>query len=351
MKKIKIQNKFISDGEPIFIIAEAGVNHNGKLSLAKKLVDVAKDAGCDAVKFQTFKTEGVMTKYAQKADYQKKITGGEETQYEMAKKLELKYKDFIELKKYCDEKEIMFLSAPHSEDAIDFLENLVPAYKFGSGDLTNIPALEYAAKKGKPMIIGTGMGTMDEIKEALNAIYNQGNKDVVLLHCTTNYPCPLKEVNLRAMQKMQKELDCLVGYSDHTEGIIVPIMAVAMGACVIEKHFTLDKNLSGPDHKASLEPDELKEMVNAIRDAENAMGNKIKEPTKAEKEIMEVVRKSIVANADIEMGSTITGDMLAIKRPGIGLKPKYFKEIIGKKAKVDIKRDDLIKFEYLSEYE
>jgi len=211
MKKIKIQNKFISDGEPIFIIAEAGVNHNGKLSLAKKLVDVAKDAGCDAVKFQTFKTEGVMTKYAQKADYQKKITGGEETQYEMAKKLELKYKDFIELKKYCDEKEIMFLSAPHSEDAIDFLENLVPAYKFGSGDLTNIPALEYAAKKGKPMIIGTGMGTMDEIKEALNAIYNQGNKDVVLLHCTTNYPCPLKEVNLRAMQKMQKELDCLVG--------------------------------------------------------------------------------------------------------------------------------------------
>jgi len=346
MKKIKIHNKFIGEKEPVFIIAEAGVNHNGNINLAKKLIDAAKDAGCDAIKFQTFKAENVVTKNAERASYQVKNIGGNETQQEMLKKYELKYDDFIELKEYCDEKEIIFLSTPHSVDAIDFLENLVPAYKFGSGDLTNIPVLEYAAKKGKPMILGTGMATMDEVKEALNAIYNQGNKDVIMLHCTTNYPCSLEEINLRAMQTMQKELDCLVGYSDHTNGIIVPVMAVAMGACVIEKHFTLDKNLPGPDHKASLEPNELREMVNAIRDAEKALGSGIKAPTESEKEIMKFVRKSIVAKLDIPKGTTITKEMLSIKRPGIGLAPKYLKEIIGKKAKVDIKSDELMKFNY-----
>lgn len=345
IQKIKIHNKFIGRGEPCFIIAEAGVNHNGDIRLAKKLIDVASECKCDAVKFQTFKAEEVVTRNAKRASYQIKNIGGDETQQEMLRKYELNYDDFLELKKYCDEKNIIFLSTPHSMDAIDFLEDLVPAYKFGSGDLTNIPALEYAAKKGKPMILSTGMATMDEVKEALNAIYSQGNKDVVVLHCTTNYPCSFEEVNLRAMQTMEKELNCLVGYSDHTLGIVVPIMAVSMGAVVIEKHFTLDKNLQGPDHKASLEPDELKEMVKAIRNAEKAFGSGIKKATESEKEIMKVVRKSIVARVDIKRGSTITEDMLTIKRPGIGLAPKYFREIIGKKAKVDIKKDELIKFE------
>ncbi|CEG12897.1 conserved hypothetical protein [groundwater metagenome] len=343
---MKVQNKFIGEEVSVFIIAEVGVNHNGDINLAKKLIDAAKDADCDAVKFQTFKAENVVTENAERAGYQVKNIGGDETQRDMLKKYELRYDNFIELKKYCDEKGIIFLSTPHSEDAIDFLENLVPAYKFGSGDLTNIPALEYAAKKRKPMIIGTGMATMDEVKEALNAIYAQGNEEVVMLHCTTNYPCALEEVNLRAMQTMQKQLNCLVGYSDHTNGIIVPVMAVAMGACVIEKHFTHDKNLSGPDHKASLEPDELKEMVNAIRDAEKALGSGIKAPAESEKEIMKVARKSIIAKVDIPKDTIITKGMLSIKRPGNGVAPKYLKEIIGKKAKVDIRSDELIKFEY-----
>lgn len=325
-----------------FIIAEAGVNHNGSIELAKQLIDAAADAGADAVKFQTFKADGVVTKNATRANYQVRNLGEDETQLEMLSRYELRYDDFIELKEYCDEKGITFLSTPHSEDAIDFLEDLVPAYKFGSGDLTNIPVLEYAAKKGKPMILGTGMATMGEIKEALRAIHNQGNKDVVMLHCTANYPCPLEEVNLRAMQTMQKELDCLVGYSDHTLGIFVTIMAVAMGACVIEKHFTLDRNLSGPDHKASLEPNELKDMVNAVRNAEKALGSGLKRPTESERETMKVARKSIVAKVDIQKGVKIKREMLAIKRPGIGIEPKNIDKIIGKKSKRDIKEDTLI---------
>lgn len=335
-------NQKSEENNNIFIIAEAGVNHNGSIELAKQLIDVAADAGADAVKFQTFKADGVVTKNATRASYQVMNLGEDETQQEMLSRYELRYDDFIELKEYCDERGIIFLSTPHSEDAIDFLEDLVPAYKFGSGDLTNIPVLEYAAKKGKPMILGTGMATMDEIKEALRAIHNQGNKDVVMLHCTTNYPCSLEEVNLRAMQTMQKELDCLVGYSDHTLGIFVTIMAVAMGACVIEKHFTLDRNLPGPDHKASLEPNELKDMVNAVRNAEKALGSGLKRPTESERETMKVARKSIVAKVDIQKGVKIKREMLAIKRPGIGIEPRNIDKIIGKKSKWDIKEDTLI---------
>lgn len=338
----KIFNKKSGEINKIFIIAEAGVNHNGSIELAKQLIDAAADACADAVKFQTFKADGVVTKNATRASYQVRNLGNDETQQEMLSRYELRYDDFIGLKEYCDEKGITFLSTPHSEDAIDFLDDLVPAYKFGSGDLTNIPVLEYAAKKGKPMILGTGMATMDEIKEALRAIHNQGNKDVVMLHCTSNYPCSLEEVNLRAMQTMQKELDCLVGYSDHTPGIFVTIMAVAMGACVIEKHFTLDRNLPGPDHKASLEPDELKDMVNAVRNAEKALGSGLKRPTESERETMKVARKSIVAKVDIQKGVKIKREMLAIKRPGIGIEPKNIDKIIGKKSKRDIKEDTLI---------
>lgn len=341
MKKIKIGTKYIGEGYPVFIIAEAGVNHNGKLTLAKKLVDAAKAAGADAVKFQTFEAEDVVTKNAPMAEYQERNVGKKETQQEMLKKLELKYEDFEVLKKYCDEKGIIFLSTPHS-DVIDFLNHLVPAYKIGSGDLTNIPFLEKVARKCKLMILGTGMATLKEVKEALKAIYAQGGRQVVMLHCTTSYPCPIEDVNLRALQTMQKKLDCLVGYSDHTLGITVPIMAATLGAVVIEKHFTLDRTLPGPDHKASLEPHELKEMVEAIRAVEKALGSARKKPTNDEERTKKITRKSIVAKVNIPKGTVITKNMLAFKRPGTGIAPKNIHMFIGKKAKKNIKKDTFL---------
>jgi N-acetylneuraminate synthase/N,N'-diacetyllegionaminate synthase len=260
----------------------------------------------------------------------------------MIKKLQLPYEDFKVLKNYCTKKGIIFLSTPHSFDAIDFLNDLVPAFKIGSGDITNIPALKHAAKKGKPMILGTGMSTLPEVKDAVSAIKSQNNNQIIALHCTTNYPCPLSEVNLRAMIQMQKELDCLVGYSDHTSGILVPLMAVSLGAVVIEKHFTLDRNSYGPDHKASLTPAELKTMIKQIRDAEIVLGRPSKKPPASERRIMRLVRKSIVAKIDIQKGSILTKDMLSIKRPGNGLPPNQFDKIVGKKTKKDLKKDDLL---------
>jgi len=342
MKKIKIGNKIIREGNPCFIIAEAGVNHNGDIKLAKKLVDVAKEAGADAVKFQTFKAENVVTENAAMASYQKRNIKKKETQQEMLKEIELDYKDFIRLKKYCDKKKIIFLSTPHSEDAIDFLEDLVPVYKVGSGDLTNLPFLEKIAKKKKPIILSTGMATLSEVKEAVRTIKRAKNNKIILLHCTTNYPCSLEEVNLRAMLTLKKEFNLPVGYSDHTLGILVPVMAVTMGARVLEKHFTLDKHLPGPDHKASLEPDELKEMIKTIRNVEKTLGNGIKKPTRSEEKIKKVARKSIVAKVDIPKGVKITKDMLDIKRPGTGIEPKYLKKIIGRITKKDIFKDEVI---------
>jgi len=339
---MKIKNKTIGEKEPCFIIAEAGVNHNGKLDLAKKLVDIAVDAGADAVKFQTFKAEDVSTNNADIARYAKKTVGENIKQVPLLKKLSLEYDDFKTIKEYCDKKGIIFLSTPHSFDAVDFLENLVPAYKFGSGDITNIPVLKHAAKKGKPIILGTGMSTLEEVKNAINSIKSEGNKQIIALHCTTNYPCQLKEVNLNAMKTMRDKLDCLVGYSDHTQGVTVPIMATSLGAVIIEKHFTFDRNLPGPDHKASLEPDELKKMVKEIRNAEKALGSFNKKPTQSEKETMKFIRKSIFSIVDIPKGYIITKDMLAIKRPGNGLNPKYIDKIIGKKAKIDIKKEEII---------
>jgi len=344
MKEIKIGNKVIGDKNPCFIIAEAGVNHNGKLSLAKKLIDIAKEAGVDAIKFQTFKTEGVMVENVPMAEYQKKNIGKKETQFQMIKKLELSYDDFISLKKYCDKKRIIFLSTPHSEDAINFLEKLVLAYKIGSGDLTNLPFLEKIAGKKKPIILSTGMATLSEVKEAVGTIKKAGNNKIILLHCTTNYPCPLEEVNLKAMLTLKKEFNLPVGYSDHTLGVMVPIMAVALGAVVLEKHFTLNKKLPGPDHKASLNPQELKEMVKKIRETEKALGNGRKKPTKSEEKNKKVARKSIIAKVDIPKNTKITKDMLIIKRPGIGIEPKYLDRIIGKIAQKDLKKDTLIKF-------
>lgn len=295
MRPIQIKNKSIGAGRPCFIIAEAGVNHNGRLDLAKKLVDAAALAGADAVKFQTAKAENVVVGSLGIPDYAKKNIGKNITQLAMIKKFELPYDDFIVLHDYCEKKGIIFLSTPHSIDAIDFLDKLVPAFKIGSGDINNIPALQRAAKKKKPIILGTGMSTMQEVKDAISAIRSEKNNKIIALHCTTNYPCPLEEVNLRAMITMQNELDCLVGYSDHTLGMIVPLMAVSLGAVVLEKHFTLNRNFSGPDHKASMTPRELHTMVQEIRKIETALGSYEKTPTNSEKKIMRFVRKSIVA--------------------------------------------------------
>jgi N,N'-diacetyllegionaminate synthase len=345
LKKIKIENRYVGEGCPCFLIAEAGVNHNGKLSIAKKLVDVAVSAGADAVKFQTAKAEDVVVDGVQIADYAIKNIGKNITQLAMIKKLVLPYEDFIILKEYCTKKGIIFLSTPHSIDAIDFLDDLVPAFKIGSGDITNIPALKHAARKGKPIILGTGMSTMLEIKNAIAAVKSEKNNQIVVLHCTTNYPCPLDEVNLRAMITMQKELGCFVGYSDHTLGVTVPVMAVSLGAVVIEKHFTLNRNLSGPDHKASLTPDELKTMVQEIRNVETALGSSDKKPTTSEKKIMKLVRKSIVAKGDVEKGIILTKDMLSIKRPGTGLPPTELEKIIGKKTKRCIAQDEIFQLD------
>jgi N-acetylneuraminate synthase/N,N'-diacetyllegionaminate synthase len=341
MDKIKIGKKTIGKSYPCFIIAEAGVNHNGQIKLAKKLIDAAVNAGADAVKFQTFTPEELVIKNANLAEYAQRNVGKKISQLNLLKKLSLNYKDFKILKNYCDKKNIIFLATPHSFDAIDILDELVPAFKFGSGDITNIPYLKYAAKKHKPMILGTGMATMKEVKEAIQAINSTGNKNIIALHCTTNYPCPFQEVNLRAMTTMQKELKCLVGYSDHTLGITVPIMSVALGAVILEKHLTLDKNLSGPDHKASIEPNELKQMITEIRNVEKAMGNFEKKPTNSEKNISKHVRKSIVANQNIKKGTKIAQTMITIKRPGTGLPPNKLDKIINKKAKRYIAKDEL----------
>lgn len=330
--KIKIRNKLIGPKELCFIIAEAGVNHNGRLDLALKLVDAASDAGADAVKFQTFKAEDVVT-----------TQGKTESHFKMLRKLELKEKFYKPIIKRCKEKNIIFLSTPHSPDAIDFLESLVPAYKIGSGDLTNLPFLEKAAKKKKPIILATGMAAMKEVKEAIDCIKKTGNNKIIALHCTTNYPCPFDEVNLRAMQTMMRKLDVLVGYSDHTLGTQVPVMAVTLGACLIEKHFTLDRNMAGPDHKASIEPKELKKMIFKIRNIKTILGSDIKKPTKSEIPMIKTARKSIVSLCNIKKGEKFTKNNTGIKRPGTELAPKYYFKIVGKKAKKDIKVDKLIK--------
>ena len=346
---MKINEKEFGTGKNCFIIAEAGVNHNGSLHLAKQLVDAAKDAGVDAVKFQTFKTDELVTEDANQASYQTKNTGKKESQSDMLKRLELSDGDFKEIKNYCDEKGIVFMSTPHTFSAVDMLDSLMPAYKIGSGDLNNLPLLEYIAKKEKPVILSTGMGSMDEILESANLIQSI-NKNLILLHCTTSYPCPFNDVNLAAMDTIKEKTGCVVGYSDHTEGIDVSLMAVSLGAYVIEKHFTLDKNLPGPDHKASLDPQELKELVKRIREEDlpevtsEVLGSAIKSPTNAENEIAKIARKSIVAKRDIDKGSEISKEDLIIKRPGTGILPKKITSIVGKKAKNHIKKDAVLEW-------
>lgn len=327
----------------IFIIAEAGVNHNGDVKLAKKLVDAAKRAGADAVKFQTFKAEYLVSKVAQKADYQKQATQSDESQLEMLKKLELSFGDFKELKKYCKEKGIVFLSTPFDFDSIDFLESLeMPIYKIPSGEITNLPYLMKIAKTGKPVIISTGMSDLDEVGLALEVLRDNGAGTITLLHCNTQYPTPFEDANLKAMLTLKERFGFAVGYSDHTLGIEVSLAATALGAKVIEKHFTLDKNMEGPDHKSSLDPQELKVLVTSIRNIEVALGDGIKRVSKSENPNKEAARKSIVAKRDIVKGEIFTVDNLTVKRPGHGISPVKWFEVLGSKAARDFSEDELI---------
>ena len=330
------------------IIAEAGVNHNGSLELAKKLVDVAVDAHVDYVKFQVGIPELVTSKFAQKADYQK-ITTGEGNQLDMIKKISLSFDVHKELKDYCDKKQIDYLCTPFDLPSIDFLASLdIPLWKIPSGEITNYPYLKRIAQTKKPIILSTGMCTMDEIKDALHVLSSNGADvdQITILHCNTEYPTPYEDVNLRAMLTIQKELGVKVGYSDHTQGIEVPLAAVTLGATIIEKHFTLDKNMEGPDHKASLEPDELVAMVKALRNIEKAMGSEEKKPSPSEMKNMTIARKSIVAKFAIKKGDVFTEDNLTVKRPGNGISPMKWNEIIGKHADKDYNEDDLIEASY-----
>ncbi|MDO8667867.1 MAG: N-acetylneuraminate synthase [bacterium] len=344
MKTLFIQKKKINYGLRPFVIAEAGVNHNGSLDLALKLVDAAAFAGADAVKFQTFRAEQVVTTGGEMADYQKRNLGKKESQLAMLKKLELKEKYYPVLIQRAKDREIIFLSTPHGGfESVDLLQKLkIPAFKFGSGDLTNLPLLEYAAKFKKPMIISTGMSSLKEIKEATKAIKKAGNNQIIALHCTTDYPLAPENVNLRAMQTMMKELDVLVGYSDHTIDSRATLMAVTLGACMLEKHLTLDRKLAGPDHSASMEPAEFKKMVEQIRSVQEILGSPEKKFLKCEQQYVLVARKSLVASGIIKKGEKFTKNNLAIKRPGTGILPKRYEELLGKRAKVDIKKDRLI---------
>ena len=324
------------------IIAEAGVNHNGDLQMAKRLVDQAKATGADIVKFQTAKLGSLVSKYAGMADYQKKNIGHVESQKEMLQKLLLPYEDFICLFGYCKEVGIGFLSTPFDVESIHFLEELVPFWKVPSGEITNYPYLVEIGKTKKPVILSTGMCEIAEIDDAVAVLRENGTTDLTLLHCNTQYPTPYEDVNLRAMETLRKRYHVEVGYSDHTQGIEVPIAAVARGAVVIEKHFTLDRNLPGPDHKASLEPEELRTMVRAIRNIELALGSPEKKVSPSEKENLSVARKSIVAAREIKKGELLGGDNLTTKRPGNGISPMKWNEVIGTYAVKDFKEDELI---------
>lgn len=329
----------------VLIIAEAGVNHNGNIDLAKKLVDAAADAGVDYVKFQTFIAANLVSKKAAKAEYQKQNTGADESQLEMIKKLELSREHHFELLKYCQSKNISFFSTAFDLESIDLLTELgITIGKVPSGEITNYPYLVKMAKSFKRIILSTGMCTMNEIREAINVFIHQGRKleDITVLHCNTEYPTPMTDVNLLAMLTIKKELGIEIGYSDHTLGIEIPIAAVALGATVIEKHFTLDKSWPGPDHKASLDPLELKQMVFAIRNIEKALGDTEKKISPSEQKNIAIARKSIVAKIKISEGEIFTDDNITVKRPGNGISPMRWEEVLGKPSDRNYEEDDLI---------
>ena len=327
----------------VFIIAEAGVNHNGDINNAKKLIDLAAEAGADAVKFQTFKAEKIVCRNTVKAEYQRKTTSILESQYDMLKKLELSRKVHINLAEYCYKRGIHFLSSPFDIESIQMLYGIdMPFIKIPSGEITNLPYLREIAKVGKDIIMSTGMSSLDEIRDAKKVLKGNGVGNIIILHCNTQYPTPMEDANLNAMLTIKKELDVPVGYSDHTEGIEVAIAAAALGAVVIEKQFTLDRGMEGPDHKASIEFNDLKKMVNSIRNIEKALGSTKKEVTSSEIANISIVRKSIVASKDIKKGELFSEDNLTTKRPGTGISPMKWDDLIGKPANRNYKMDDLI---------
>lgn len=332
----------------VLIIAEAGVNYNGSLELAKKMIHVAKECGADIIKFQTAKPELVMSQYAEKAEYQKETTGAGESQLEMCRKLMLPYEDFYTLKKLCGEAGIAFLSTPFEMESINFLHELgMRIWKIPSGEITNLPYLEKIGELKEKVIMSTGMATLQEVKTAVKVLTDKGTKkeNICLLQCTTEYPALYRDVNLNGMLTLKRELEMDVGYSDHTPGIAVPMAAVALGARIIEKHFTLDRSMEGPDHKASLEPSELKEMIVQIRNIELAMGNGEKAPQEAELPNMAVARKSIVAKKDIKKGELLSQENITTKRPGTGISPMQWYEVLGTRAVRDFKEDELIELD------
>ena len=324
------------------IIAEAGVNHNGSYETACRLVETAKEAGADYIKFQTFNSKNLVSRTAKKAEYQVRTTGND-YQLNMLRQLELSEEEFICLEDYCRKKQIQFLSTPFDVESVEFLSRFdMPFWKIPSGEVTNYPYLLAIAKTEKSVVMSTGMCEIAEIADAVRVLKENGTPEIKLLHCNTEYPTPYEDVNLRTILTLKKEFGCEVGYSDHTQGVEIPIAAVAVGATIIEKHFTLDRNMEGPDHKASLEPDELKQMIIGIRKVEKAMGSGIKNPSESEKKNIPIARKSIVAAKDIIKGEIFTESNIAAKRPGNGISPMRWTEVLGQMAKRDFKEDELI---------
>ena len=339
--EFKIHNKMVGEGHPLFFIAEAGVNHNGSIDLGKKLIDFAVDSGADAVKFQSFKTENIIIPKAPKSTYHVETTGkdSEQTWFELLKTQELTKEMHERLIEYCNKKEIIFLSTPYDEESVDLLISLdVPAIKIASTDTNNIPFIRYIAAKGKPIILSTAMATMDEVEEAVNTIRQEGLEELALLQCTGNYPSQITDSNLRVMKTYAEKLNCIIGYSDHTTDLINPVAATAMGAKIYEKHFTLDKSLPGPDHRMSLEPEELKQTIRIIRDTELSLGSPEKRVLEDEKENQKKLRKSIISIKKINKGDIVTTKNIAIMRPQTGLEPRLYSSLLGKKVKRDINK-------------
>jgi N-acetylneuraminate synthase/N,N'-diacetyllegionaminate synthase len=344
----RIGNRVIGSGHATYVIAEAGVNHNGDMELAQQLVDATAAAGADAVKFQTWVTEKLVLPEAAMAEYQARNTGVQESQFAMLKRLELSYPDFRRLKAYCDRRGVCFLSTPDEEDSADFLESLdVPAFKIGSGELTNLPYLAHLARKGRPLILSTGMGDLAEVRAAVQTIREHGDPPLVVLHCVSNYPTDPADCNLNAMTAMRRELGVPIGFSDHTVGLAVPLAAVTLGACLIEKHLTLDRSLPGPDHAVSATPDELRRLVEGIRAVEAARGDGVKAPRPSEMPTRELVRKSLVARTPIRPGTRIEANMLRALRPASGISPAELGRVVGRRARRLIQAGEMFTWEAL----
>lgn len=344
IKPARIGKRLVGPDQPCFIIAEAGVNHNGDVEIGRRLIDAAAKAGVDAIKFQSFITEELITPDTKMANYQIKSTGKQGTQFKMLKALELTADEQVELKAYCEDRGIIYLCTPYENKSIDMLDHMgVDAFKIASTDTTNIPFLRYIANIGRPVLLSTGMSTLGEVEQAIKTLRTGGlDGKIVVLHCTSEYPVPISEVNLRAILSMQEAFGCPVGFSDHTSDAIVSSWAVAVGACVIEKHFTLDHNMIGPDHKASIEPDELSILVENIRNLEVAMGDGVKRVMPSELQNKPLMQKSLVARRNISTGEIITPDNLMCKRPGFGLNPSWFDRVVGKRSAKNISMDEVL---------